>query len=122
MDGQFTRRSLLRFAGVVAAAIGADAVKSGWFADEAAGGPAAVASGEVSCVLTPEQTEGPYYIPKEKIRRNITDGKRGAPLLLRAIVVDASTCRPIKGAAVDIWHCDATGAYSGFNASGNFLR
>jgi protocatechuate 3,4-dioxygenase beta subunit len=28
-------------------------------------------------------------------------------------VVDVSTCRAIKGAAVDIWHCDAGGVYSG---------
>jgi len=125
MDGQFTRRSLLRLAGVMAAAIGADAVKSGWFADEATGGPAAVASGAVSCVLTPEQTEGPYYIPKEKLRRNITEGRPGTPLKLRLAVVDASTCKPIKGAAVDIWHCDTSGIYSGFgqgSGSRTFMR
>ncbi len=28
-------------------------------------------------------------------------------------MVDVSTCKPIKGAAVDIWHCDAGGVYSG---------
>jgi protocatechuate 3,4-dioxygenase beta subunit len=38
------------------------------------------------------------------------------PLLLRLKVVDASTCRPIKGAAVDVWHSDALGVYSGFGA------
>jgi protocatechuate 3,4-dioxygenase beta subunit len=33
-------------------------------------------------------------------------------------VVDATTCKPIKGATIDIWHCDAGGIYSGFmNAS-----
>ena len=62
-------------------------------------GPAAVASGAVSCVLTPEQTEGPYYIAGEKLRRNITEGRPGVPLLLRLQVVDASTCRPIVGAS-----------------------
>src|SRR2546422_9425467 len=108
MDGQFTRRSLLRLAGVMAAAIGADAVKSGWFADEAAGGPAAVASGAVTCVLTPEQTEGPYYIPKEKLRRNITEGRPGTPLTLPPAVLDASTCKPINGAAVAILPCDVS--------------
>jgi protocatechuate 3,4-dioxygenase beta subunit len=49
----------------------------------------------------------------------------GAKLALRLAVVDASTCRPIKGAAVEIWHADAAGVYSGFGAgSGNrtFLR
>jgi len=100
---------------------------AGWKAASsgAAGGPAAVASGEVTCVLTPELTEGPYYIDGEKLRRNITEGKPGAPLTLRLAVVNASTCRPIKGATVDIWHADASGVYSGFGAgSGNrtFLR
>jgi protocatechuate 3,4-dioxygenase beta subunit len=70
-------------------------------------------------------TEGPYYISGEKIRRNITDGHPGSPLVLRLTVVDASSCKPIKGAAVDIWHADAAGNYSGFGAgSGNrtFMR
>jgi protocatechuate 3,4-dioxygenase beta subunit len=89
----------------------------GWRASASDGaGPAAVASGAVSCVLTPEQTEGPYYIPGEKLRRDITEGRPGTPLLLRLKVVDASSCRPIKGAAVDIWHCDALGVYSGFGS------
>jgi protocatechuate 3,4-dioxygenase beta subunit len=79
----------------------------------------------VSCILTPEQTEGPYYIAGEKLRRNITDGRPGAPMLLRTFVVDATTCRPIKNAAVDIWHADAGGVYSGFGAgasSRTFMR
>lgn len=76
-------------------------------------------------MLTPEQTEGPYYIADEKLRRNITEGKPGVPLLLEATVVDASSCRPIKSAAVDIWHADAAGVYSGFgsgSASRTFMR
>src|SRR6266498_4133683 len=79
----------------------------------------------VSCILTPEQTEGPYYIAGEKLRRNITEGRPGAPLLLRAFVVDASTCKAIKNATVDIWHADAGGVYSGFGqgaASRTFMR
>jgi protocatechuate 3,4-dioxygenase beta subunit len=85
----------------------------------------AVGSGAVSCILTPEQTEGPYYIANEAVRRNITEGRPGAPMLLRAYVVNASTCRPIKNAAVDIWHADAAGVYSGFGTgAGNrtFMR
>ena len=79
----------------------------------------------VSCILTPELTEGPYYIAGEKLRRNITDGRPGAAMLLRTFVVDATTCRPIKNAAVDIWHADAGGVYSGFGAgasSRTFMR
>jgi protocatechuate 3,4-dioxygenase beta subunit len=45
--------------------------------------------------------------------------------MLRLTVVDASTCKPITGAAVDIWHADAGGVYSGFGAgasSRTFMR
>jgi protocatechuate 3,4-dioxygenase beta subunit len=123
MDELVTRRgSLVRLAGFLGAALGAGAWKA---ATSAAAGPAGVASGAVKCVLTPEQTEGPYYIANEKLRRNITDGRPGTPLTLRLGVVDASTCRPIKGAAVDIWHADAAGVYSGFGAgaaSRTFMR
>src|SRR6266446_10367224 len=91
------RRSLERLGGLLVTAVGAAGLKI----DSSEGaGPAAVASGEVSCVLTPEQTEGPYYIANEAVRRNITEGRPGLPLLLRAFVVNASTCKPIKAAAV----------------------
>lgn len=79
----------------------------------------------VSCILTPEQTVGPYYIAGEKFRRNITDGHPGAPMLLRTFVVDATTCRPLRNAAVDVWHADAAGVYSGFGSgasSRTFMR
>ena len=113
------RRSLLGLGGLVAAALGAGAAKA------TEDGPAGVASGQVKCVLTPEMTEGPYYLSGEKLRRDITEGKRGARLDLALTVVDASTCRPINGATVDIWHCDAGGIYSGFGAGSSnrtFLR
>jgi protocatechuate 3,4-dioxygenase beta subunit len=121
-EQRLSRRSILRLAGIAAASLGTGAWKSG---DAEGGGPAAVEAGSVSCVLTPEMTEGPFYIAREKVRRNITDGHPGTPLVLRLTVVDASTCKPIKGAAVDIWHADAGGSYSGFGAgSGNrtFMR
>ena len=107
MADLLTRRaSLLRFGGLLAAV-----ATGGWWKVRPSEGADAVA-----CVLTPEQTEGPYYIPNERVRRNITDGHPGTPLTLRLTVVDATTCRPIKGAAVDVWHADATGVYSGFDA------
>ena len=116
------RRSLVDLGGLLGGVIAA----AGWKVRTSEGaGPAGVASGAVSCVLTPEQTEGPYYIAREKVRRTITEGRPGTPLTLRTKVVDASTCKPIKGAAVDIWHCDAGGTYSGFGGgTGNrtFLR
>ena len=128
---RITRRgSLVKVGGFLATvlAVGgwrANASENSPAAVTAGEGPAGVASGAVRCVLTPEQTEGPYYIPNESVRRNITEGRPGTPLTLRTTVVDASTCRPVKGAAVDIWHCDAAGVYSGFGqGAGNrtFMR
>jgi len=119
------RRSLVRLGGLAATVLGAGGLARAAESDAAGEGPAGVASGAVSCVLTPEQTEGPYYIDGEKLRGNITEGKAGTPLTLRLKVVNASTCKPIRGAVVDIWHADAVGVYSGFGAGASnrtFMR
>ena len=88
------------------------------------GGTASTASGSPSCTLTPEATEGPFYLDINDVRQDITEGKAGAPLALSINVVDASACRAIKDAAIDIWHCDAGGLYSGVQAAAGttFLR
>jgi protocatechuate 3,4-dioxygenase beta subunit len=65
---------------------------------------------ESSCTLTPEMTEGPFYFDAAKVRSDIRDGREGATLRLALRVRDAS-CEPISDAVVDIWHCDAGGAY-----------
>jgi protocatechuate 3,4-dioxygenase beta subunit len=75
------------------------------------------------CILSPELTEGPFYLDLDKVRRDITEGRPGLPLDLRVNVVDADACEPIKDAAVDVWHCDAGGDYSGVQGdAGTFLR
>jgi protocatechuate 3,4-dioxygenase beta subunit len=116
MVERITRGGLLvRLGGLLAGATGLGFLRPG----------SSPAASGVSCVLTPEMTEGPYYIAGEKLRRNITEGRPGARLDLRLTVVDAATCRPITGAVVDIWHADATGLYSGFGAgasSRTFMR
>jgi protocatechuate 3,4-dioxygenase beta subunit len=71
-----------------------------------------------ACTLTREQEEGPYYLDLDKIRKNITEGKAGLRLDLRIKVVNSTTCKPIKNVAVDIWHADPSGVYSGFSAEG----
>jgi protocatechuate 3,4-dioxygenase beta subunit len=77
-------------------------------------------AGPLSCVATPEQTEGPYFVDERLLRSDIrTDPadnsmKQGVPLLLRLTVstIGKSGCSPLTGAMVDIWHCDAIGLYS----------
>src|SRR5262245_39374192 len=124
-DRHTRRSSLLKLGGLAGALVGGSA----WAletTDDADAGPRAVASGLVSCVLSPEMTEGPFYLDGDKVRRDMREGKPGVPLTVRATVLDVSTCKPIKGAAVDLWHCDAGGTYSGFAQEGTdgqtFLR
>ena len=113
---RLTRRRLL---GLAALGVGGAA----WPVEDAAAGPRAVSSGAVTCVLAPELTEGPYYVPNETVRRDITEGKPGTPLRLHLTVVGTSSCKPLRSAAVDIWHADASGVYSGVAGnSGTFLR
>jgi protocatechuate 3,4-dioxygenase beta subunit len=112
-ERRLTRRSLMGLGGI--AALGA----AGLAPETSEGaGPAAVSSGAVSCVLAPEQTEGPYYIAGEKLRHDVREGKPGTPLTLRLSVVSASSCRAVRSAVVEIWHCDAAGEYSGFTTTG----
>jgi protocatechuate 3,4-dioxygenase beta subunit len=90
----------------------------------------------LACVASPEQTEGPYFVDERlnraDIRSDPVDGtmREGVPLTLSLLIssVGAGKCSPLAGATVDIWHCDAAGAYSdardpGFNTLGKkFLR
>jgi protocatechuate 3,4-dioxygenase beta subunit len=121
-----SRREALGLLGSTAAAAALAGCGATGSSDAAAagGGTTAAASGgstalTPSCVLTPEVTEGPYYLDLRKVRKDITEHVRGVPLKLRTTVVDtADGCAPLENAAVDIWHCNATGEYSGFTAAG----
>lgn len=87
-------------------------------------GRSAGTASQASCTITPELTEGPYYLDLNLVRQDITEGRPGAPLELTFTAVDADGCTPLTNAAIDIWHCDAAGAYSGVSgaASATFLR
>lgn len=73
-----------------------------------------------SCIARPRQTEGPYFVDegleRADIRSDPADGSvsEGAPLRLAFHVsrIDESACRPLPGALVDLWQCDALGVYS----------
>jgi len=101
----------------------------GWPAVEPAGGATGGAAG---CVLTPAQTEGPYFVDERLDRSDVRDdpatgaARPGAVLTLdlRVAAVDGARCTPMRGAIVDIWQCDALGNYSDVNDSrgARFLR
>ena len=70
-----------------------------------------------SCALAAEQTEGPYYFDADSIRSDIREDREGTRLRLAVRVRDAGSCESLRNAVVDVWHCDAVGVYSGFEAA-----
>ncbi len=80
----------------------------------AGGGATSAQRAAETCLLTPETTEGPYWIDTNLTRRDIREDRPGLPLVIVFTVQNARTCKPIKRADVEIWHCDARGEYSGF--------
>jgi protocatechuate 3,4-dioxygenase beta subunit len=126
LGDDLTRRSALVRLGGLLAVLGSGTWLSSAGALAARAQTTSSGSRAASCVLTPEQTEGPYFVEGDRVRRDVREGRPGLPLLLRLGVVDADGCAPIAGAAVDIWHCDARGVYSGVGEQGTagetFLR
>jgi protocatechuate 3,4-dioxygenase beta subunit len=115
----FTRRQTLGMAGAAGSALALGGV-AGKAISGLGGTPDEVdaAMAARACKLTPEVTEGPFYVALDKIRRDITEGRPGVPLTLKIRVIDVKRCRPIHSAAVDIWHCDAGGLYSDESSNG----
>ena len=81
----------------------------------------------LSCVATPTQTEGPYFVDERLNRTDIRSDpmsgivKEGVPLKLRlfAHAIAAGACTSLAGAIIDVWHCDAAGVYSDVNDAGS---
>ena len=118
METKLDRRTVLKTVGGagLAAAFGSRALAL--LSEDALAADAAS-----SCLLTRQATEGPYWVDYATSRRNITEGRPGTPLVIRFTVLNARSCKIIRNADVEIWHCDAVGEYSGVNgASTRFLR
>jgi protocatechuate 3,4-dioxygenase beta subunit len=132
-DHRHTRRTLVGVAGAVGAGamLSQLGVAGGLFDrlgldDEAQAATAA-------CVLTPQKTEGPYFVEeglnRSDIRVDPSDGttQDGVALALTLVIVDgADGCTPVGGATVDVWHANALGKYSDIQSEGTkgrkFLR
>jgi protocatechuate 3,4-dioxygenase beta subunit len=74
-----------------------------------------------SCVVHPQQTQGPFFVDEKLLRSDVRPDSRtgvvsaGSPLELRLTIAQVSAagaCTPLAGAQVDIWQCDAIGRYS----------
>ena len=95
-----------------------------------------------ACSRVPEETAGPFPgdgsngptvlsstgVVRSDIRSSfagLNGTAEGVPLTLELTIVSASTCAPLAGRAVYIWHCDRPGRYSLYSAgvtNQNYLR
>jgi protocatechuate 3,4-dioxygenase beta subunit len=75
-----------------------------------------------ACVVIPELTEGPFFVDtmldRSDIRSDpssgaVSDGDQLDLVVNVSRVGGDGSCTPLADAMVDVWHCDALGAYSG---------
>ena len=146
------RRGLLKLGGRLAAAFGA--LQLAGCGDGSPTAPTATAAtpttttstssppSGTTCARVPEETAGPYpgdgsngpsvLTSSGVVRRDIRSSfaglsgtAAGVPLTIDLTIVSASSCAPLAGRAVYIWHCDREGRYSLYNAgvtNQNYLR
>lgn len=72
-------------------------------------------------VITPRQTEGPFFTPNSPQRINLVEQGSKAPRLTLVGVVMTPDCKPVPNALLDFWHSDEQGAYDnrGFRYRGH---
>jgi protocatechuate 3,4-dioxygenase beta subunit len=72
---------------------------------------------------TAPETEGPFFKPKSPQRSDLREpATKGKPFELSGYVLTKS-CRPVRGAVVDLWHADENGEYDniGFRYRGHVI-
>ena len=99
-------------------------------------------SGNATCSKIPSETAGPYPgdgsnganvlnqtgVVRSDIRSSfagLSGTATGVPLVIKLTLVSDSTCAPLVGRAVYLWHCDALGRYSLYTSGAtnqNYLR
>jgi protocatechuate 3,4-dioxygenase beta subunit len=117
--------------GPAATAAGAEAASSS--PATASSNASTAATALPACIVVPALTQGPYFVDEQLNRSDIRSDPGGAAarqgveltLTLNVLSVASGSCAPMSGATVDVWHCDALGAYSdvvdtgqGFNTKG----
>ncbi|MBC8131404.1 MAG: twin-arginine translocation pathway signal protein [Deltaproteobacteria bacterium] len=119
------RRDALSILGVFGAGVGAIGAGCGSSAAGTAADGGAGDLGTADCVLTPESTEGPFFIDEKLNRSDLIAGETdpaitgGLPLAVtfNVMAINGTSCSPMPNAFVDIWHADVNGLYSDLASS-----
>jgi protocatechuate 3,4-dioxygenase beta subunit len=139
------RRGLLRFAARFGAGVGALQVFGCGGSPTSPSVTTSTSGGTTTATCStriPEETQGPYPgdgsngpnvlnqtgVVRGDIRSSfagLSGAADGVPLTIALTIVSASTCAPLVGRAVYLWHCDRLGRYSLYSSgltSQNYLR
>lgn len=144
------RRGLLRLAASFGGAVGAlhlagcsgDTPTSPTSTTSASTPTTTTPASAATCSRVPEETAGPYPgdgsngpsvlnqsgVVRSDIRASfagLSGTAQGIPLAIELTLVSASTCAPLAGRAVYLWHCDREGRYSLYTSgvtNQNYLR
>jgi len=139
------RRRLLRFAARLGAGVGALQLFGCGGSPTTPTVSASSSGGTTTATCStriPEETQGPYPgdgsngpnvlnqtgVVRGDIRSSfagLSGTADGAPLTVLLTIVSASTCAPLAGRAVYLWHCDRPGRYSLYSSgvtNQNYLR
>jgi protocatechuate 3,4-dioxygenase beta subunit len=113
-----TRRQAVKTAGAAGAVYLLAPTLAGSFPAAALAASATTAATASAAKLTPELTEGPYWVNTRLHRSNVLANshggghQHGVSLKLYINVFQAATRKPMNDLAVDIWHANAHGLYS----------
>ena len=71
-------------------------------------------------IVTPRQTEGPFFKPQSPQRTSLMGGGKAPTLVITGQVLSRD-CKPVSGALLDFWHADERGEYdnAGFQYRGH---
>lgn len=72
-----------------------------------------------SCTPTVTETAGPFPTinPATLSQSNIVSDRTGVAFTININVKNISSCSPVSGIVVDIWHCDKDGNYSQYGGT-----
>ena len=72
---------------------------------------------------TVSETEGPFFKPRSPERSDLREPAAGGRWFELSGVVLSRSCRPLRGAVVDLWHADEKGEYDniGFRYRGHII-
>lgn len=73
-----------------------------------------------TCSVTPSETAGPFptISPSSLVKSNIVMDRTGVGFTINITIKNTNaSCAVLKGAIVDIWHCDKDGYYSEYGGT-----